>query len=314
MNQRCVTVAGNSIFFLDKNGIFQYQGGEPVMVSVPLLDFFGDHVDQDNIDKAFLLHNKEDETIMAFVPSSGSSWCDRCVILDLRKGVFTVDIVPQVTCGFVDGPDVYLGGRFGAILKYNKTTYADYVTPVTGTCTVSGTAVTLTTGYLEEDGSYLGAPVILVDATNLRIWRSNITGYENDSMTIETPTPLFNASGVSASGSLTYYIGHMFLYDKSSQLAFPPAEAMYEKVLREVQYMANTFANADELMNKLDMDADGSNTLVSELEVEGVLARCDVLNGMHKSFVCELALVTDSEFALRNSAYFVESRQGRVQD
>jgi hypothetical protein len=138
VNQRSVTVAGNAIVFIDRAGIYQYAGGEPTMLSVELSDFFKDSVDQDTIlDKAFILFDKTDDMVYAFLPSTDAPHCDRVVVYDARNKTFSIDLIPYVTCGYVDDDDIYVGTPYGQVLKVSKTAYLDGVTTsYTGTGTI----------------------------------------------------------------------------------------------------------------------------------------------------------------------------------
>ena len=140
LNQRCVQVAGNSMFFMDTNGIYNYTEGEPRLVTVGLTDFFSDDVNQTALpDKAFMLHSKKDDLLLSFLPSSGSSYCDRCIVLDLRAGTVTLEFLPHVTCGYVDDETIYLGTPYGKILEYDPDVLIDVVdSVVTGTGSVFG--------------------------------------------------------------------------------------------------------------------------------------------------------------------------------
>jgi hypothetical protein len=127
VNQRSVVLAKNSIFFIDKNGLYFYRENEPQLVSPGLIDFFQDNVNQDEIGtRAFILYDKDEDTLLAFMPSSDSTYCDRCVVVDLRTGNVSIDLVPEVTCGYVDDTDIYLGTPYGQVLKYG-TDYVDSV-------------------------------------------------------------------------------------------------------------------------------------------------------------------------------------------
>ena len=129
VNQRSVLVAGNALVFIDRSGIHRYAGGEPEMLSVGLVDYFRDEIDQTEIvDKAFMLFNKTDSIIYSFLPSAGSEHCDRVVVYDMRKKVFSLDMIPPVTCGYVDDDEIYLGTPYGQIYKVSKTNYLDGVT------------------------------------------------------------------------------------------------------------------------------------------------------------------------------------------
>ena len=128
VNQKSVVVAGNAIIFVDYSGIYKYAGGEPVMLSVELSDFFRNEVDQDTIaEKAFVLFDKKDDIVYTFLPSSGASYCDRTVVYDMRRNTFTLDMIPYVTCGYVDDQEIYLGTPYGQVLKVDRDSYLDGV-------------------------------------------------------------------------------------------------------------------------------------------------------------------------------------------
>ena len=128
VNQRCALVAGDALLFLDSNGLYAFRSGEPQIATPGMVDWFRDEVNQDNIaTKAFMLHYKKEDQVLVFVPSAGSSYCDRCLVLDLRTSNTVIDLVPQVTCGYVDNRDdvLYLGTPYGQILKYDPETFVD---------------------------------------------------------------------------------------------------------------------------------------------------------------------------------------------
>lgn len=128
VNSRCVMVAGNMIMFLDRSGLYQYSGGEPTMLSADLIDFFTDEIDQDLMaTKAFMLFDKVNDIVYCFVPSVGSSYCDRIVVFDMRAKAFTIDLIPYATCGYMDDDDLYIGTPYGQVLKSSNSLYFDGV-------------------------------------------------------------------------------------------------------------------------------------------------------------------------------------------
>jgi hypothetical protein len=128
VNQRSIVAATNAVFFIDRNGIYLFKRGEPVVANEGLVDFFKEQVNQTEVaTKAFMLHDKNDDIILAFVPSLNATYCDRCVTLNLRNNTIAIDMVPEVTCGYVDDTNVYLGTPYGQVLKYSSDSYVDYV-------------------------------------------------------------------------------------------------------------------------------------------------------------------------------------------
>lgn len=138
VNQRCVVVAGNAIIFLDKNGIYRYSGGEPALISNELTDFFRDEVNKSQIDRSFVLHDKDNDAIMVFVPVGDDvTYCNRCIVGDLREGTWAIDQTPDISCGYFDDGDLYVGTPHGQVYKMS---FTEYVDGVNKTRTGTGTA------------------------------------------------------------------------------------------------------------------------------------------------------------------------------
>jgi len=318
LNQRCVTVAGSAIFFLDTNGLYVFQGSEPVMLSVPLLELFKTGLSSTYIDRSFLLYSKEDESILAFVPSTYSTgWCDLCVIYSMRTQTFTVDAVPPCSCGFVDLDDnqIYLGTSYGAVLKYTRSTYLDQASAHVSTTgdidsdgDISGVSETLdTTGRLH--GTYVYA----VDETNHQIWRGVIASNTASTISVEGWIPTFNATDDPLGTGFSLFIGHVLLWDKTAALSFDAGEEPYEKNLVEVEYLANDFSASDVTLNLVSLN-EGAKTTTAALSSTTVRAKRDVTNGAHRLFHVELAALVDAAFRVRNAAYFVVHSRGRLYD
>ena len=139
INQRCVVVAGDAIVFLDKNGIYKYSGGEPVLISKELTNYFRDEVNRSQIHRSFMIHDKDNDAIMVFVPvGDGVTYCNRCIVGDLREGTWAIDQTPDLSCGYFDDGDLYVGTPYGQIYKMSFTEYVDGVNEArsgTGTAT-----------------------------------------------------------------------------------------------------------------------------------------------------------------------------------
>ena len=125
LNQRCVVMAGNQIILLDKSGPYKYKSGEPSFLVPELISFFQESVNKDEIEKSFILYNKDTEEILIFVPSRDSSYCDLCIVFDMRTNEYTIDLITDVTCGYVDDGTVYVGTLYGQIFKYDPDTPID---------------------------------------------------------------------------------------------------------------------------------------------------------------------------------------------
>jgi len=324
VNQRCVLVAGNAIIFMDTNGIYRYSQGEPVMLSRSLYDYFRNEVNQDNIDNAFMLHNKQEEQILAFVPSSGKTYCDRCIVYDLQSGSFTIDLIPDVTCGYIDGKEdgsIYLGTPYGQVLKYSSDAYLDILpSSVTDTGTITSLTYTATSGTpFNVSYSLYGVPVYAVDSTNKKIWKGTVTSYSTSTLTVDLWEELFNASAdPTAALDVTVYLGHIFLYDKTPQYTFnyqeggPDSFNMYEKNLKELELLTNYLPGALTAYIKFYYNHSGNtgtHSLSLSANTDG--NKMKLISGMHKNFQMEHALLTDDEFKLTETTYHVSLTKGK---
>lgn len=135
LNQRCIQQAANALFFLDQGGLYRYTGGEPEMVSERMTEFLVT-CNLTDATKPFLLFNPDDFSLLVFVPGPGSTYCDTAIVYNLRKDNYTIDVIPDVTCGYVDEKTIYLGTPYGHVLKYDPTVTYDVVS-ISGTGGVS---------------------------------------------------------------------------------------------------------------------------------------------------------------------------------
>ena len=319
VNQNCVLVAAGSIYFMDSNGIFSYAGGgEPVMVSSGILAFFKNEVNRDILgDHAFMVYSKEDESLLAFVPSSNmSSGCDVCIIMNMRTQSITFDLIPPCTSGFVDSEDgtIYLGSKYGAVLEYTPTTHVDQVSATiatTGTVESDG-SVTSVAATLPITGRLEGTFAFAVDTTNYSVWRGVISANTASTLTVEGWETIFNASG-DPLGDMSIYIGHLLLYDKTPYLAMAQEELIYDRNLREIEWFANDFSNAVIFYTKTTFN-DGTKTSVTDLSSTTIRGKTDIINGAHKYFQTEICALVAADFRVRNTTYMISFTKGREYD
>ena len=305
INQRCVIAAKQSILSVDRNGIWAYRGGEPELLTKTLLDYFEDEVNQDEIDRAFLLYQKEEDLVLAFLPSSNATYCDRCIVINLREGTFTLDIVPSVTCGFVDNDGtIYLGTPYGQVLKYDKSSYLDVVTSE-----VSGTGEVDTNGDLTDTGAFsaflthelTGAPVYLIDETNKKIWKGIITENDDDTITVDRWDPLFNTTDTTPIyASISYSVGGIYLYDKTSMVAL--FNDYWDKQINAYEFLGNKLGSAQDVYTRLALNHDDVEVLKST-SFTGDNHLIPETGGAHRVFQLEHALVTTQQFDVKRIAY-----------
>jgi len=310
LNQRCVVVAKGVCFFLDKNGLYVYQSGEPVLASDAMTDYFRDELDFSDTTTPFILHDKKNDTLMIFAPSTDSLYCDRCILHDLKTKTYTVDMIPDVTCGYIDDEDIYLGTPYGQILKYSDSVYADGVDTVqNGIGDVTGLVLT-DSGLFAADYSLVSVPVFLEDTTNSRIWRGIITEHTVNSVEVDAWEPLFNTTDTSpSSATMPYKIGHLYLYDKTPLYSF--YNDHLNKTLVEVEVLANRMSAA-ELMHLLVKINQGAAEFVETGNISEDRLSIRILKALHKSFTVEYAAVVDRQLDVKGYTYLGEWTRGRL--
>lgn len=308
LNQQSVIIAGDSIIFLDRTGIYGYRGGEPQMLSTELVDFFKSQVNQTNIGNAFILHNKAEEQILAFVPGLYSTYPDRCVVYDLRTGRFTIDLTPCVTCGYVDDNTIYLGTPYGKILEYSTDTYLDVVdTVIAESGSVSSLTVT-STGNFPNDGTTLGARLFIYDTSN-HIWTGTVDSEVSaDAVAVDAWEPLFNTTSIAPSGSVTVMVGHLYFHDKSPLYSF--FEDTRDKVLHEYSLVTNRVsANSVLLFYLFDIN-DGGTTDDGYEVLSGYLHDVETFKGAHKHYQLTNVGFYSDAFRIKEVSHSITYTQG----
>ena len=297
VNQRCLLIAGNAIYFLDKNGLYAYAGGEPVMVNPEMVDFYKEEVDQDNLDNSFMLYDKNDDQIMVFVPMSGSTYCDLCIIYRLKDKTVTIDLVPSVTCGYVDDEEIYVGTPYGKVLKYDKDIYVDVMDDDEGTFArttgqASCTATTLSYAsfaYLRDDFEYNGAPAFIQDPSSYAVWMGIITSkVNNNTVNVDRWRPLFNTTGAPTYSTAKYdiYIGYLFYYDKSPRHSF--LNDHWGKNLKTVDFLTRTLGTDQTIFTRFTGDQT-TNDHVATHTLSGDRTKTFYFGGMNRNFQFESA-------------------------
>ena len=305
VNQQSALVARESIFVIDRGGIYAFQKGEPQILTRDISGFFKNSVDQDNIDKSFMLYDKRKAELLAFVPSSGSTYCDRCIVFNFETGTVTIDLIPDVTCGFVDEDDVYLGSPYGQVFKYTDGVYKDGVQDVTiGLAdSRSGTTINDADANFDTDNTLLGAPVYVVDAENKSIWKGVIISNTSSSFTVDEWESVFNTSGAPG-GTLSYYIGGMILYEKTPVYAFLNHKQR-EKKLMTVKHLTNYQSSPLNLYTKVTINQDNSKTTEQAISHSGDLSVAKYLSGLHRHFQFEWATLVVDDFSMKELVFHV---------
>lgn len=321
INQRTTIVAKSSIFFLDTTGIYQYSGGEPVLVSSALTSFFEDNVSQTNIDKSFILHHKSRDILLVFVPSSGSSYCDRCIVADLRNQTFTIDFVPRVTCGYIDNDDIYLGTPYGHVLKYQPSSFVDFLfdaTVKTGACSAAGSEIETMdcgSGAFDGDDSIIGSYCFLVDHTNRDVWYGTIIGWSGDSeITVDSWTSLYNASSdPTLSDVYIYSIGPIWGYDKLPIYGFVNngMESLMQKQLKEVEFFSNNPGGTTSVYMKTSYNH-GAADSEATLSITDDLVDTKIVDGLHRNVQLEYCMLINKDIRIKEIAFHVNFLRGRL--
>jgi len=274
------------------------------------VDFFKKNVNSAQVSRSFILHNKAEEQILAFVPGLASTYPDRCVVYDLRTGLFTIDLVPSVTCGFIDDTTIYLGTPYGKILQYDSTSYLDVVdTEIAEAATVSSLTVT-STGNFPNDGTTIGARLFYYDSSQ-RIWTGIIDSEVSaDAVTVDQWEPVFNTTSTTPTATGTVMVGHLFFYDKTPVYSF--FEPARDKVLHEYSVISNRVSAASVLLfYHMDFN-DGGHTNDGYKVLSGYLNDIEsAFKGANRQYQIENAGFYSDEFVIKEFAHSLTYTEGR---
>lgn len=158
----------------------------------------------------------------------------------------------------------------------------------------------------------IGVPVYAVDTTTdaQRVWKGVITSVTASVITMDGWEPLFNATG-GPSGTVTYYIGYMFLYDKTPQLAF--MNTWRNKTLREIELHGKRVSGSVPVYAKINVN-DGSAEHVRGGTLSGDhRIRFEWTGGAHNVFQFEHAILVAQEFDMKSAIYHGSWRHGALE-
>jgi hypothetical protein len=158
------------------------------------------------------------------------------------------------------------------------------------------------------DKSLIGVTAYVVDPTNHRIWKGLITSNIATELYLDEWEPVFNATGYYPGGDLTYYVGYIYLYDKTPVLAFENTQ--WEKGLTEHELITNNISTANPIyfMRHINHGAD-VETEANSLSGDRMVRR--ILSGLHRNFQHEHALLTNQEIRIKGTVYHVVWKRGK---
>lgn len=161
------------------------------------------------------------------------------------------------------------------------------------------------------DGSLRGAPAFLVDATNHRIWKGIILSNTASALTLDAWEPIFNADDVGPTGSLSYYIGYVCLYDKTPQYAW--MNTWRNKTLREIELHGKRVSGDVPIYGKISVNEGGATDTNAGTLSDDHRVRMEWLGGMHNIFQFEHALLVNQEFNMKSTIYKGSWRHGSLE-
>jgi hypothetical protein len=164
------------------------------------------------------------------------------------------------------------------------------------------------TASFPTDKSLIGVTAYVVDPTNHRIWKGLITSNIATELYLDEWEPVFNATGYYPGGDLTYYVGYIYLYDKTPVLAFENTQ--WEKGLTEHELITNNISTANPIyfMRHINHGAD-VETEANSLSGDRMVRR--ILSGLHRNFQHEHALLTNQEIRIKGTVYHVVWKRGK---
>ena len=155
-----------------------------------------------------------------------------------------------------------------------------------------------------------GATVYVIDSTNYRIWSGTITSNTTTTWTVDQWTGLFNAAGYLPTGTVSYYIGYIYLYDKTPYYSFSSMERYgdrghddtNQKTLNRIEYQTNKIDLAKTVYTNLSINH-ADETEQGSFSVTGDYSYWPVFAGRHRNFQMELALLTAEEIRIKEVTY-----------
>jgi hypothetical protein len=158
------------------------------------------------------------------------------------------------------------------------------------------------------DKSLIGVTAYVTDATNHRIWKGIITDNIGTELYLDEWEPVFNASGYYPGGDLTYYVGYIYLYDKTPVLAFENTQ--WEKGLTEHELLTNNIGTSNPIFFKRSINH-GTETATEANALSGDRMTRRVLAGLHRNFQHEHALLTNQAIRVKSAIYHVVWKRGK---
>jgi hypothetical protein len=233
-----------------------------------------------------------------------------------------------VGTGFSNTPTLTIGGVSATGITYHGPTLISGTTPsgTVGAQDVVADGATLTDGFtywspsqnltitdanavFPTDRSLHGTPVFLVDETNKMIWMGIIASNTATAFTVSEWKSLFNADTVrSPSGTVSYHVGYLFLYDKTPVFSFLVDQ--YEKVLKRYEILTNRLLCPINVLHKLSINHGGSTTSLLH-SVSDDRVQATTLSGLHRVLQLEHGVVAAQEFNIKEYMFDVEWASGR---
>lgn len=150
------------------------------------------------------------------------------------------------------------------------------------------------------DRSLVGVAVYVVDEENHRIWKGVIISNTETTLYIDQWEPVFNAEGYYPPAGALYYVGYIYLYDKTPVYAF--INDHWEKNLTEYQMLTNRITTANTIFFKKNLnhgaiqDTDSASMLTDRTSVR-------IFDGKHRNFQLEHALITNQAIRIKEITY-----------
>jgi hypothetical protein len=159
------------------------------------------------------------------------------------------------------------------------------------------------------DKSLYGIAAYVVDTVNYRIWKGVIVSNTADELSLDDWEPVFNADGLYPEGTYPYYIGYIYLYDKTPEFSF--INSHWEKGLREYEFLTNDIETANLAFFRQTLNG-GETSFVDDGNFEGNRLSVKVIKGLHRIMQQEHAMLTKQKIHIKEITYHVNWKRGRM--
>lgn len=157
------------------------------------------------------------------------------------------------------------------------------------------------------DKSLIGLPVYVVNQTDKKIWRGKISSNTSSKVYVDSWVGVFNTSGELPYGVLSYYVGGIFVYDKTG--IFAPLNESLQKLINEAELHTSHPDEQPDILFKMLLD-DGNRSTTGIFDQESSRVRSPRGDAYCRNVQLEHAFMAKQKLAVKTISVGIEWAQG----